>query len=245
MAPRTFGHSKIDAVDAELAAKGLPAIQQDIYDVDDLVDRLADTDPQLEKLSSRRWARAVGAEILEQHLDWARSVRELFPHRPNAKSASEFEHYYDGPWDNGQLDSYHTAFANPSRPDSVEFWVHTDSRRTKPTGGTPLQQPTPIAHLGQYRRVVETRLDPFVRGCQLNVSAACLKTRPTQLFAVKRGESICVARCCRLCMEFFSLPDPGYHAARPVGAQCSYGSHAVSGPYPEAAIAPRLHPRRG
>ena len=245
MGPRTFGYNEFDAVNAELIAKGLPPVQQDpkySYDVDELVDRLADTDPQLEKLSTSRWARAVGAEILEQHLDWGRSVRDLFPYRPNARSAEAYEHYYSGPWDNGQLDDYITQFADPDRANSVGFWVYTDNRRTKAGSRVPLQQPTPIEHLGQYRRVVETRLDPFVKGCQLNVSVFCLQSRRVELFAVKRGESICVARCCRRCLELFDLPEPLQYAARAVGPQCTYGSHGASAQYPEPTIT-RTHDR--
>jgi hypothetical protein len=47
MGPRTFGYNEFDAVNAELIAKGQRPVQQDTYDVDELVNRLAETDPQL------------------------------------------------------------------------------------------------------------------------------------------------------------------------------------------------------
>jgi hypothetical protein len=236
MAPRTFAHSKVEAVNAQLRAKGLPPIEPvgpvrddllsdigeytfDESSLDDQVDRWCESDAHLERFAGNKLAQFVASEILEQNHDWTRTLRGLDPlnwmHfdpeiRKGYSSVDE------------QLHTFYTEFANAKDYNGVAFWVYTDSRKTKPTKPVltpvPLTQPTPIEHLRQYRKVVERRLDPVVKGCQLNLSFQCLQTRHNQMFAYKQGEFVCAATCCRHCIALFDVPDAEYHLSRPVGS---------------------------
>lgn len=223
VAPRTFGYSEFAAENAELIAKGLPPIEQDTYDVDELVDRLVETDPHLARFDHSRLAALVASEIIEQNHDWQRALRGLDPlnwmHFDTKHIAKE--HRPDHSPIDEQLYTFDTEFANPDVRDSVGFWVYTDSRNSKRHKFTPvpLQQRTPIERLDQYRKVVERRLDPLVKGCQLNLSFQCLQSIHNQMFAYKQGEFVCVAKCCRHCIELFDVPDAEYHLSRPVGSK--------------------------
>lgn len=197
---------------------GLPA--DEAY-LDEQVDRWCASDAHLERFAGKKLAALVASEIIEQNHDWARTLRSLAPLNP-----THFNPYFSGGVTaiDVQLYRFHSEFVDVRNTNDVAFWVYTDVRNTKtssrsqPRHVAPLQQPTPIARLDQYRKVVEHRLDRVVRGCQLNLSIHCLQSLHNQMFAHKRGEFVCVAKCCRRCLELFQVPDAEYHLSRPVGS---------------------------
>jgi hypothetical protein len=170
MEDKSFGHSKVDAVSAELRAKGLPEIEPvDESIVDEMVDRMCESDSHLERFAGGKLAQLVASEIIEQHLRWSRTLRDVDPLTP-----THFNPYFSGGVTDidVQLYTFYSEFANPKLHDSVGFWVCTDNRKTKrhKPAQPPLEQRTPIERLEQYRLVVERRIDPVVKGCQLNIS---------------------------------------------------------------------------
>lgn len=234
MAPRTFAHSKVEAVNAQLRAAGLPEmepvgpVRDDLYgdidgytfdeaSLDELVNRWCEHDAHLERFAGGKLAQLVASEIIEQHHDWASQLRDLAPLNP-----THFNPYFSGGVTNidVQLYTFYSEFANPRLHNTIGFWIYTDGRNTKrhKPAQPPLEQPTPIEHLRQYRKVVERRLDPVAKGCQLKLSMQCLQSLHNQLFAYKQGEFICAAKCCRHCIALFDVPDAEYHLSRPVGS---------------------------
>ena len=166
------------------------------------------TDATLERLAFSRWAQAVAAEIIEQYQE----DRDVLA-RLNIR-------------DDFRMSRWSTV-------EDADFYVYTDNRSTK-VSYQRLYNPIPIRALGEYRRVVEFRLDPNVKGCQLGVSIFCRPRTHNQLFALKRGDNICVAKACAPCMHLFELPDPQIYVARPVGPASSYGKSG--GQYPDPLI---------
>ncbi|WP_283614793.1 hypothetical protein [Mycolicibacterium poriferae] len=157
--------------------------------------RLCATDPVLERLGSNWWAQAVAAEIIDQYRESARVLSEL-----GLLSAEDRD-----------------RMTRWSSTEDANYFVYPDRRNLK-VAAVLYDHPAPVAGLGEYRRVAEHYLGPIVKGCQLGLSVFCRQRSSNRLFALKRGENICVAKACGHCMQVFELPDPESYLARPVGA---------------------------